>query len=227
MTASEPAIPDARARLAALPAEALSVCAVCDAAHARAPLAPGETARCRRCDAVIETRKPGAVDRMLLASAAMAALTVMAAVSPFLTLREAGLSRTVSLIDAAAALDAGPIPIGALLLTAVIGLPFLRALAHLYALAPWRLGLPTPRGAAGAMRWSTAARPWAMAEIFMIGVAVSAVKVAGLATLDPGPALFALGGAVLVIGYENAAICRETVWSVIDRGRLPEGSARG
>jgi paraquat-inducible protein A len=149
----------------------------------------------------------------------MAALTVLAAVSPFLTLREAGLSRTVSLLDAARALDAGPIPFGALLLAAVIGLPLARAGAHLYALGPWRMGYAVPPGAIAAMRWSSAARPWAMAEIFMIGVAVSMVKVAGLATLEPGPAFFALGGAVAVLGYENAAICRETVWRVVVTGR--------
>jgi paraquat-inducible protein A len=221
---------NALAALRALSPKRISICPDCDAAHIRTRLRRGQTARCARCGAVMETRKPHAVDRMLAASAIMAALVILAAVSPFLTLREAGLARTVSLLDAAAALDAGPIPIGALLLAAVIGLPLARAAAHLYALGPWRLGYAAPPGAARAMRWSSAARPWAMAEIFMIGVGVSMVKIAGLATLEPGPAFFALGGAVAVIGFENAATCRETVWSVISgdapRRRRRRGTRR-
>jgi paraquat-inducible protein A len=204
---------------------ALMICPACDAVHARARLAVGETARCARCGDVIGARKPQAVDRMLAASLAMLALTACAAFLPFLTLREAGLQRTVSLWDAALALDATLAPLGGLLLLAVLGLPAGRAAAHLWALGPWRLGLGLAPGAAAAFRWSSRLRPWAMAEIFMIGVAVSMVKVAGLAQLDPGPAFYALGGAVAVVGFENAAACRETVWAILSRDRTLRGAA--
>lgn len=204
----------------------LMICPACDAVHARAHLAEGQTARCTRCGDVIGTRKPQVVDRLLAASLAMLALVASAAFLPFLTLREAGLQRTVSLWDAAAALDATLAPLGALLLLAVLGLPAARAAAHLWALGPWRLGLGLAPGAATVFRWSSRLRVWAMAEIFMIGVAVSMVKVAGLAHLDPGPAFYALGGAVVVIGFENAAACRETVWAILSRDRASVARGR-
>jgi paraquat-inducible protein A len=58
-----------------------------------------------------------------------------------------------------------------------------------------------------------------MAEIFLIGAGVSLVKVAGLASVTPGPAFWALGGLVVVIGFENAAFCRESLWSAVGRAR--------
>ncbi len=199
-----------------LDTEALSVCPECDMLYRRKPLGPGEIARCLRCGSVIETRKPRAVDRMLLTSVATVALMALAVSAPFLTLREAGLERRISLIDVSEALTEGGIPLlGLLVLAATILLPAMRAMAHVYALAPVRLGWGRAPLAALAMRWSSGLRPWAMAEIFMIGVAVSLTKLAGIATIDLGPAFWALGGAVAVIGFENAALCRETIWNML------------
>ena len=205
--------------LSAMRPEDLVACPGCDLLHRRRALRPGEVARCARCGAVLETRKPGTVDRVIAASLAMVALVALAVTGPFLTLRELGLERTVSLLDASAALGAGGSPLGVLLLLVIAGLPTARALAHLYVLAPWRLGWGMARGAAAVFRWSSSMRPWAMAEIFMIGVAVSMVKIAGIAAITPGPAFWALGGAVAVLAFENAALCRETVWRLIGESR--------
>ena len=43
-----------------------------------------------------------------------------------------------------------------------------------------------------AMRWAEWIEPWAMAEIFMVGVVVSLVKVSDLASLNVGPAFWSL-----------------------------------
>lgn len=209
----DPLVPDAAGLVA------LSVCPGCDLLYRRRPLQVGEVARCVRCGTVIETRKPHSADRMLLASAAAVVLMAFAVTAPFLTLREAGLERRISLIDVSGALMEGGIPLlGLLVLVVTILLPLVRSLAHLYALGPLRLGLGTAPFAVAAMRWSSRMRPWAMAEIFMIGVAVSLTKLAGVATIDLGPAFWALGGAVAVIGFENAALCRETIWNLLEEG---------
>lgn len=199
---------------------ALAICTGCEAVHLRAPLAVGQTAECVRCGAVLETRKPQAAERSIVAALAMLALTALAAAAPFLTLSEVGLSRSVSLLDAAEALRIGPAPVGAMMFGVVVVLPALRALAHLYVLAPIRLAGRRPPRAAWAFRWACRLRPWAMAEIFLIGTIVSVVKLTGLATVTLGPAFWALGGAVLVLAFENAALCRESVWRMIE-GEAP------
>jgi paraquat-inducible protein A len=191
------------------------LCAVCDAAHAGDAVAPGSVARCRRCGAVMQDRRGAAVGAQIVGAVAMLALTALALTAPFLTLSEAGLRRTVSLLDAAEALDADFAPLGALLALVVVGVPALRAGAHLYALAPVLAAGRAAPGAARALRLAQTLRPWAMAEIFVIGVAVSTIKVAALAMIEPGPALFALGGAALVGGFEAALIARESVWTAV------------
>jgi len=140
--------------------------------------------------------------------------------APFLSLSEAGVSRQISLLDATFALSDGILtPFAALLIGATVALPLGRAAAHIYVLAPIRFGIGAPPGAAEAFRWAENMRPWAMAEIFMIGVGVAMVKIASIASITMGPAMWALGGAVAVLAFENMSLCRETVWRAIDEGR--------
>lgn len=195
---------------------ALMACPDCDLLHRRPDLAVGETARCARCGAVIETRKRGAIDGVILASAAMAVLMVLALWAPFLTLSGGGVTQRISLVDAGLALAVGWLtPLAFVLIGLVVALPMVRALAHLWALVPVRIGLAPAPGAAAAFRLALRLKPWAMAEIFLIGVAVSLVKLAGIASIEAGPALFALGGAVAVLAYEGASLCRDTLWRAI------------
>jgi paraquat-inducible protein A len=198
------------------------VCETCDAAFERAELHDGETAICGRCGVVLERVSSLAVETQLAVAVSTIGLAALALASPFMTLSEAGLSRTISLLDAARALDARYPPLGLLLAVSVVGLPALRAAMQIYALAPGLVGGAPPRRAQLALRWSQILRPWAMSEIFMIGVAVSMVKVAGLASLSPGPAFYALGGAALVAGFEGAVVARETLWRAIERPRKAE-----
>ena len=198
--------------------DAFAVCPACDLLHRRPRIAVGRVLRCARCGHVLEARGRGAVNRTLAASLAMLALMALAATGPFLTLSEFGFGQTISLIDAAAALAVGwTAPLALFVALAVVVLPALRAGLHLYALLPGRLGRPVPRRAGAALRLSTRLRPWAMAEIFMVGVAVSLVKVAGMADVEPGPAFWALAAAVAVIGFENAAVAREGLWAAVER----------
>lgn len=208
------------AEAAELLPERLGICPVCDLVHRRRRLGAGETARCRRCGAVMETRRPGAPDRIIAAALSTLALLSLALWAPLLTLSEGGITQRISLADTGAALSRGYAwPLGALLIALTVAAPLLRAGAFLYALVPVRLGRRAPAQAGAALRLATRLKPWAMAEIFLIGVAVSLVKLAGLATVTPGPAFWALGGLVVVIGFENAAFCRESLWSAVERAR--------
>ncbi len=203
--------------------EDLVACPSCDLLHRRRVLAEGEAARCARCGTVIETRKRGAVDAVILSSVAMAVLLVLALWAPFLSLSGAGVTQRMSLVDAGLALgDGALVPLSLLLIGLTVALPFLRALLHLWALLPPRLGFAALPGAPAAFRAAMNLRPWAMAEIFMIGVAVSVVKLAGLASVEAGPAIYALAGVVVVLAYENALLCRETVWRMVLGEETPE-----
>jgi paraquat-inducible protein A len=59
-------------------------------------------------------------------------------------------------------------------------------------------------------------RPWAMAEVFIIGVAVALVKVAGLAQVTLGPAFWAFVGLVIITVLKDNFMCRVTVWQTLN-----------
>ena len=64
-----------------------------------------------------------------------------------------------------------------------------------------------------AFRWSILIEPWAMAEIFMMGVVVSLVKISTLANLQLGLAFWTLLALIVVLVYINVVLCRDTVWA--------------
>ena len=61
-----------------------------------------------------------------------------------------------------------------------------------------------------------ALRPWSMAEIFIIGVAVALVKVSDLATVSLGPSFWAFSGLILTVAFENKTLCEWTIWRLLD-----------
>ncbi len=155
---------------------------------------------------------------MLAATALI--LMVAAVFFPFLEIEAGGRFRRSSVFDAALAFSEGPtLPLSVTVAAVIVFLPMFRFVAILYALAPMALGWrPAPR-ARTAFRLAEAARPWAMAEIFIVGVAVALVKVAGLAQVSLGPAFWALGALVLVIVLKDNLMCRLTVWKTLDERR--------
>jgi paraquat-inducible protein A len=101
----------------------------------------------------------------------------------------------------------------------IIVLPLIRASALAYTLLPLRLGRPPIRGAERAFRLASRLRPWAMAEVFLIGVVVALVKIGGIATVGLGPAFWAMAALVLLVIYEATSLDEWSIWQTIDRAR--------
>jgi paraquat-inducible protein A len=188
--------------------------------HRAATPPAGGRLRCRRCNTVLMTNRPGTLDRTLAAQLASLVLILAAVFFPFLELSAAGLHRRASVLDAALAFSSGimvPLALATALLIVVI--PLLRAGALAYTILPLRFGRPPAPGAEAAFRLAGRLKPWAMAEIFIIGVVVALVKVAGLASITLGPAFWALAFLVLMVVLEGASLCERTIWLTLDRLR--------
>lgn len=198
----------------------LIACPICDLLHAAHPVPRGGRLRCRRCGTVLMTSRAGALERTLAAAFASLILIFAAVFFPFIELSVAGLSRSASVLDAALAFSGAlmvPLAIATALLIVVI--PLMRAGALAYTLLPLRLGRPPAPGAAGAFRLARVLKPWAMAEIFIIGVVVALVKVGGMASITLGPAFWALAALVVLVVYESTSLCERTIWQTLDRAR--------
>ncbi len=210
----------ASAGAVALSPDDLIACPACDLLHRLATPAPGGRARCRRCGAALLTDRAAALDTALACAVAILILIAATLYFPFLTLEAAGVERRVSLLDAVLAFAAGWLaPLVIAMAAFVVAAPAARAALLIYVLGPLRLDRPPLPGARAAYALANDIRPWSMAEIFLLGVAVALVKVAGLASVSLGPAFFACAVGVALIVVEDAAVCRWSIWRMLEGAR--------
>lgn len=192
-------------------------CPKCDALHTVPSLAIGAEAKCVCCGTVLMAPREGAMTRIVMLSATGLILMVAAVFFPFLELSTHGLGRKSSVFDAIFAFSDGlMLPLSFAVAALIVVLPILRFAALIYVFAPMALGWSPARRAKGVFRMAEAIRPWAMAEIFIIGVAVALVKVAGLAQVTLGPAFWAFVGLVIITVLKDNFMCRVTVWQTLN-----------
>lgn len=198
--------------------EDLIACPTCDALHRLTALPDGARARCVRCHAVLSAPRRGAMTQIVMLAATSVILMMAAIFFPFLELTAAGITQRSSIMDVVLVFADGPFvglafAVGAL----IIVLPLTRFLALIYVLAPMALGYRPARDAIPAFRMAEALKPWSMAEIFIVGVAVALIKVGGLATLSLGPAFWAFVALVLVTALKETFMCRMTIWKTLEQ----------
>jgi paraquat-inducible protein A len=215
MNTADAALTDDDAALAQLVA-----CPVCDTLHRMSEVGLHERARCVRCHTILITPRDSAMTRIVMLSIT-ATVLMMAAISfPFLTLQARGLTQRASVIDAILAFSHGiMLPLSLAIAATIVVLPLARLGAILYALAPMAIGYAPLPGAIRAFRLAEVLKPWAMAEIFIVGTAVALVKVAGLAHLTLGPAFWAFTALVLVTVLNDNFMCRLTIWRTLESRR--------
>jgi paraquat-inducible protein A len=166
---------------------------------------------------VLMAPREGAMTRIVMLASTAMVLMVAAVFFPFLSLETRGLTQKSSVIDAILALSHGlMLPLSFAVAGAIVVLPLIRLMAIVYALAPMAIAHYPFRGASQAFRLAMALKPWAMAEVFIVGVAVALVKVAGLAQLTIGPAFWAFVGLVLVTVLKDSFMCTLSIWKTLE-----------
>jgi paraquat-inducible protein A len=195
----------------------LIVCPHCDALFQVHTPDNGERAVCHRCHTVlIAPRRHAGLSVIALALTVMI-LVISATVFPFLRISVAGLSNSMSLLEAAFAFSSGPLVILALVVLALIVLiPLARVILILYVLVPVVANRGPPRGARAAFRLSEELKPWSMAEIFAIGCAVALVKIGDLADIHFGPAFWMFAALVVVAVLQDRFMCRWSIWKSLE-----------
>jgi len=147
-------------------------------------------------------------------------LYLIAIFNPFLELSKAGIGNRISVFDAVLRLWQEQMPLLSVLafLTIMI-VPILRFISLAVVLVTLQFFEHAPFWIGRVYRWSNRMVPWAMAEVFMIGVVVSLVKVGGLADLRPEPAFWAFIVLVLVMTFKRDQLYRNNLWLVIEARR--------
>jgi paraquat-inducible protein A len=58
-----------------------------------------------------------------------------------------------------------------------------------------------------------ALRPWGMVEVFILGLLVALAKLAGMASVQPGIALWSFGGLLMMIAGAVASFDARVIWT--------------
>lgn len=192
--------------------DAYIACLECDLLHRRQTLPPDGVAVCRRCGAALYRGERHSLDRPLAMTLAGAVLFVIANVFPFLTLHMEGHVQQITLSSGILELYRQGMPVVAFVVLATgIVFPFVELAGLTYALLPLKFNR-TPWALASVFRMVNLLKPWGMTEVFLLGILVSIVKLAAMADILPGVALYAFVSLAFVMAAATAFLNPETVW---------------
>jgi len=197
--------------------KSLMACHECDLLQ-RIPSVPeGRVALCSRCAAVLFRPKRNSLDRTLALNLTGILLYAVAVSFPFLALKTQGFVREAALLTGMKVLYQQGMSSLALLVTLTcILFPLIEMLSLLYILLPLKFGRKLP-GAVRLFHSVQVLRPWGMMEVFMLGILVSMVKLAKMATIIPGTALWAFVLLIFVLAGSAASLDSHLVWEKLDR----------
>lgn len=168
-------------------------CEHCASVYRRHQLEPGETANCARCGAILWRYSGLTLSNWL--ALAISALIVFGVANayPVASMSVQGMVQEASLLDAISITwRQGHWVVAVMTGLAGFALPLLQLIVLLWVLGPLSQGRE-PVAFRGVMRLLGALRPWCMVPVFLLGVLVAVVKLAGMAAVLPGIGLGAFG----------------------------------
>lgn len=197
-------------------------CHECGSVHQMTALQPGRTAACVICGAKLYREQRDSILWVLSLTIAALALFLVANLLPFMTFKLEGREQPSTIMTGVIGMhDAGMWPLAALVFAAAILMPFLKLLTLLYVLLPLHFGR-RPWAMAPLFRRIETIHPWAMMEVFLLGVIVAYVKLTDLATIELGIALFAFVGVIILMTAADIVLDPRKVWHQL----APQGSDR-
>jgi len=205
--------------------QAVVVCHECDLVHRRIPVIRGHKAGCRRCGATLYSTASRSFDRPLALALSGLILFAVANLCPFLTFEMQGRAQTNNLISGAIEFwQAGFGELALLVFLASIGLPLISLILIVYVLIPSSFRT-VPWKAALATRLFVLLRPWAMMEVYLLGVLVAIVKLMDFAEITLEPGFYAFVVLIVTVTAANATLHPETLWQLIGSGTDDPASA--
>ncbi len=194
----------------------LIACHECDLIHKIGEIPSGGTARCMRCGYILYRPKYDSFNRTLALVFSGIILLIIANTHPFLGFKMGSQMRETILATGIYELYFQDMAIIAtLVLLTVVVIPATSLLALLYILIPLKLGW-APRHLAGVLRFYLILKPWGMLEIFMLGILVAGFKLAKMATMIPGVALFAFMALIFVLATIFVVFDEHQVWERVN-----------
>lgn len=198
----------------------LVACHECDLLQRAVKLAPGGAAYCIRCDAQLyRQRDDRSMERAVALLCGAGILYLVANFFPILGLEVQGQRTEARLIDTVLQIRADGMPgVASLVFFTTILAPLLEICLLLAILLPLLRGA-VPAYLPAVLRFVQIVKPWSMVEVFMLALLVSLVKLAHLATLVPGIALWSFALLIVLMTAASATIDPQDLWRRVERSR--------
>lgn len=190
-------------------------CRGCDLLQRVPRLQRGGKARCGRCGEILAVNPAHPLDTPLALSIAAAVLVVVANVCPLMSLSVAGRTATTTLAGGAYEMWMQGSQMTAVVVAfcAVVA-PILYIASTLAVMIAVQRS-PAPAWVGDCMRLADRLRPWSMNEVLLLGILVALTKIAELAEVTPGPAMFAQAGLVILLPWIASTFDPGAVWERI------------
>lgn len=174
-----------------MPIAPILVCNQCDLVQREPFLKAGDKARCVGCANILYRSQPNGLKLSLVFTITSAVLFLISNAFPIVTISSQGLTSSTTLLQAVSRLIQDGIPtIAILVLITTFLMPALKIMVMMYLLISLSLGR-VPPGLAIGFRLICIVKPWAMIEVFMIGLLVTITKLNAFASVSPDIALIA------------------------------------
>ena len=196
-------------------AENVVACETCGLVQRLGPLEKGAAAECFRCGTFLGVRKSSASLHITAAlSLAALVLYIPANIYPILRMEFYGAHSENTIWDGVVSLaqhNQWAVAVIVFMASLVIPLLKLGGLFFLVGASIVRKGRRL-RWRTGLYKFIDTVGPWAMLDVFLLAILVSLVKLGQLATVVPGPGLFAFTGVVVFTMLASAAFDPKIIW---------------
>jgi paraquat-inducible protein A len=191
-------------------------CPDCDLLQLIPELPQGGKARCPRCNNTLATQPTDSLDRTLALAVTAAIVFIVANTSPLMGLSAVGRHASTTIIGGAYEMWLQGQDVTAVIVAfcAVIA-PASYILFMLTVLIAVRRP-PAPHWVGEMLRWAESMQPWSMSEVMMLGILVALIKIAELATVEPGIGMYAVGGLIVLFAAMIVTFHPREVWSRIE-----------
>ncbi|MFH1815172.1 MAG: paraquat-inducible protein A [Pseudomonadota bacterium] len=184
-----------------------------------APVSPPFSALCPRCGALLFRSGRRSLENTLALACAAMVLLVVANAFPLVGLNIKGQRIDTTVFGATVQLWQADMPaVATLVLVTTTLTPFVEMAALIWLVLPLMLNRRPP-GFARVFRALQAAHPWAMVEVFILGILVALVKLSHLADVLPGPAMLAFALLMLVLATISSIIEPRDLWQAWEQAR--------
>jgi paraquat-inducible protein A len=189
-------------------------CRICGLIQRQGALAPGMLAECARCGARLGEHKPNSLSRTAAFTLAALAFYVPANLFPILRMDLYGVHSESTVWEGCQALfQRGEVLVAVVVFLASLVIPFLKLLGLFFLVVTARFQPRRRPMRTWIYRAIDLVGPWAMLDVFLLAILVSLVKLGELATVVPGPGLFAFSAVVVLTILASSSFDPKLIWA--------------